>query len=72
MNNKKTTQCDYVTGPQLGKDTMPEYNCECSNHEDFPNTIDGKEVAEEVEVFPLECPGVLNSLLKIRKDGFKE
>lgn len=35
-----------------------------SHHEDFPNTIDGKEVAEEVEVFALECLWVLNSLLR--------
>lgn len=26
-----------------------------SYHEDFPDAVDGEEVAEEVEVFPLEC-----------------
>lgn len=35
-----------------------------SHHENFPNTVDGKEVAEEVEVFSLECLRVLNPLLR--------
>lgn len=46
---------------------MPKDICKCSHHEDFPNTIDGKEVAEEVEVFPLECLRVFNSLLREAK-----
>lgn len=29
-------------------------NIQGSYHEDFPNTIDGEEVAKEIEVFPLE------------------
>lgn len=33
------------------KNTVPA----ASYHEDFPDTVDGEEVAEEVEVFALEC-----------------
>lgn len=50
-----------------GKDTVLEDIWKCSHHEDFPNTVDGKEVAEEVEVFALECLWVLNSLLREAK-----
>lgn len=48
----------------MKKHTLPEDTCKCSHHEDFPNTIDGKEVAEEIEVFSLECLRVLDSLLR--------
>ena len=51
---------------------MLENKCDSSHHEDFPNTIDGKEVAEDVEVFPLECLWVFNSLLKIKKGVIKD
>lgn len=44
--------------------------CEYSHHEDFPHTVDGKEVAKEVKVFSLECLWVLNSLLQIKEKKF--
>lgn len=42
MNGKKQTQSQSTL-------------CEYSHHEDFPHTVDGKEVAKEVKVFSLEC-----------------
>lgn len=45
---------------------LPLNNIQGSYHEDFPNTIDGEEVAKEIEVFSLEGFWVLNPLLRDR------
>lgn len=43
--------CDYEWKKQQSQNTL----CEYSHHEDFPHTVDGKEIAKEVKVFSLEC-----------------
>lgn len=41
-------------------------------HEDFPDTIDGEKITQNIKVFSLESFGILYSLLKYKRGQGKQ